>query len=109
MKLETLLFAVPLLVATAPAHASEFGDCFQRVDLACRQAVLASYGCTGGLKAGEPKACQGHPNETIIVRGQVVACDSTCSAPRSALDQCVTAAATHCASLLEGAQAPRQP
>ncbi|HXZ85913.1 MAG TPA: hypothetical protein VEI82_10535 [Myxococcota bacterium] len=106
MKTKALLTVLPLLVAAAaPARASEFGDCFQRVDLACREAVQASYGCTGRPKAGEPKACSGHPNETIIVRGQLVQCDSTCSAPRSALDQCVAAAATHCASLLEGAGA----
>jgi len=100
-----------VLVLATHASASEFGDCFQRVDLACRQQVLVSYGCKaeGQAAVAEPNACKGHPNQWVVVNGNAVVCGGNCNPPASAFDQCVTAAAIHCASLLDRSQTPGKP
>ena len=98
--------ALPLIAAllfAGTASADPFADCFHRIELACRHEVYASYGCTADGHGGPPppKACKGREEGSVVVRGQVVHCGTLCPAPRSTLDQCVSAATNHCAPLLD--------
>ena len=95
-----VVLAAGLLASRARADA--FADCFHRIEQACRHEVYASYGCTAsGQPANLPKACRGVSEQTVMVRGKEVHCTAHCAAPRSTLDQCVTAATNHCAALLD--------
>jgi hypothetical protein len=93
------------LLIAGQSRADAFDDCYHRIELACRHEVYASYGCTPeGQPAKQPKACKGRQEQSIVVRGNVVQCTAHCAAPRSTLDQCVSAATNHCAGLLDAPQ-----